>query len=127
MWGMLIVTGIGIIFLIIGYICANVWYIDWLGITAFVIGTLATCVGVVCAICFPLIAHGKVATYKENYNMVQMVIESGSETNNIAISQTIIEYNSWLSEAKASKKTFGIFSEYCLENLDELKYITLGE
>ena len=63
--------------------------------------------------------------YLERYAMVQTVIQNGEGIENIAINQTIIELNTWLSDAKASKATLGIFSGYYLMDLDGIEYLTV--
>ena len=61
-------------------------------------------IGVCFAIAAPITAHSEVIKYKEKCEMIQEVVLNGNEYENISITQTIIEQNSWLSEAKADKK-----------------------
>lgn len=78
------------------------------------------------AIFVPLGAKNEVNTYKQSYAMVERVIERGEGYENVGITQTIIDYNMWLSKAKADKKTYGCFSQYYYENLDSLDYICIN-
>ena len=82
-------------------------------------------IGVCFAIAAPITAHSEVIKYKEKCEMIQEVVLNGNEYENISITQTIIEQNSWLSEAKADKKMFGIFSMYLFEDIDSLEYIKI--
>ena len=63
--------------------------------------------------------------WKETYQMVEQVIENGSDLENIAISQLKIEYNSWLSEAISSLNTWGKWSSWYMwkDKLLALQYI----
>ena len=57
--------------------------------------------------------------------MIQQVVSNGSDLENIAISQTKIEYNEWLTNAIASLRTYGNWSSWSLyeEELLALQYI----
>ena len=63
--------------------------------------------------------------WKEVYVMIQQVVSNGSDLENIAISQTKIEYNEWLTNAIASLRTYGNWSSWSLyeEELLALQYI----
>lgn len=56
--------------------------------------------------------------------MIELVIESGSEYDNIAISNAIIEKNTWLTEAKAGRERWGNWSLYPKE-VDNMEYIVI--
>ena len=71
----------------------------------------------------PISAKQEVKEYRMNYEMIQEVIESGSDYDNIAISQTIIEYNTWLTKAKTDKEMWDTWSPYVYEDLDSLDYV----
>ena len=71
------------------------------------------------------IAKYEAAHFKQQKEYVEMVIENGTELENLAISHTIIEQNMWLAEAKASLEMFGQFSKYYVTNVDELEPIII--
>ena len=48
--------------------------------------------------------------WKEICQMVEQVVENGSDLENIAVSKLKIEYNTWLSEAVSSLNTWGKWS-----------------
>ena len=98
---------------------------DWFGgLSSLVVCSIvALCIFLPLSILCPLDAKKEVLKYKKNYEMIQSVMENGTEYDNIAISQTLIEYNTWLSEAKADKEFWGNWSVYVYEDLDSLEYI----
>lgn len=65
-------------------------------------------------------------TWKHKYEMIQLVEENGSETENVALSQTKIEFNTWLSEAKSSLDYYGNWSGYYFirDEVENLEYLT---
>ena len=54
----------------------------------------------------------------------EIVVES-NDYQSIGIAGKVIEYNMWLADAKASKETWGVWSAYVYEDLDELDYIKI--
>lgn len=97
------------------------WGVGWMTLIA--TGLSALIIFLPVCIFVPLGAKQEVMKYKKDYEMIQEVIKNGSEYNNIAISQTLIEYNTWLSSAKADKELWGNWSEYVYEDLNSLEYI----
>lgn len=73
----------------------------------------------------PKCAHREVVKYSYDYEMVQEVILNGKDLENIRITETILNYNNWLSEAKADKETWRNWSKYYKEDLDSLKPIVI--
>lgn len=120
-----IALGINILVEVIKYGKDNLdpddWIVGW-G-TLIVTVSVALIVFLPACILVPFSAKQEVMKYRNNYEMIQQVIESGTEYDNIAISQTLIEYNAWLSGAKADKQMWGNWSEYVYEDLDSLTYI----
>ena len=94
-------------------------------------GTLAVAaviaLGVFLPVCIflPIKAHEEVIKYKYDYEMVQEVVLNGKDLENIKITEKILEYNNWFSEAKADKETWGNWSKYYDEDLYSLKPIVL--
>lgn len=63
--------------------------------------------------------------FEHQKEMIEQTVENGTDLENIAITQTIIEYNQWLAEAKASKEIYGIFSLYYGTDVDNMQPITI--
>ena len=57
--------------------------------------------------------------------MVEQVISSGNDLENIAISQNVVDMNVWLSEAKARKEAYGILCAYNADDLSALSPIQI--
>lgn len=100
----------------------------WLDTTVFAIWIISTVsliiIGLVVTICV-LSSIQAINQWKEVYVMVQQIVNNGSDLENIAISQTKIEYNEWLTNAIANLKTYGNWSSWSLyeEELLALQYI----
>ena len=75
------------------------------------------------AIVYPIRAKAEIQEHLENKALIEQVIASGNDYDNIAISQKIIDYNAWLAEAKASKKIYGNFSRFYYEDLESIQPI----
>lgn len=56
-------------------------------------------------------------------DVFEQVYVAENELENIKLTETIIEMNQWLVEAKASKKTYGRFSRYYYLNVEDLEPI----
>ena len=69
-------------------------------------------IAVLISIVAPTSASMEVARWEEFLPMAETVIANGSDTDNFAITGNIIDYNTWLAEARASLKTFGCWSRY---------------
>lgn len=93
--------------------------IFWFCVGIALLGFLPLC------ILLPKRAHKEVAKYKYDYEMVQEVILNGTDLENIKITETVLDYNNWLSEAKADKETWGNWSVYYKEDLDSLNPIVI--
>lgn len=122
-FGVLLV--LGIVLLIINY---N--YLDNDCGVCFGFGTALTLIGAIGFLfCFisvfiiPLQSKQEYLEFQIQKEQVELVIESGNDYANLAISQTIIELNTWLAEAKANKQTYGCFSNYYYIDLDNIEPI----
>jgi hypothetical protein len=71
-------------------------------------------------------AKREIQAFEETRNMIEMVIDESSETENFGLTQTIIEKNMWLVEANAFVKKYGKWSVYYGLNIEDLKYLSLG-
>lgn len=74
----------------------------------------------------PIEAKNEIATFEYQKEFIEVAIEDGNELENIAITQTIIEQNQWLSKAKASLNTYGCFSAYWGQGIEDLEPIKVG-
>ena len=64
-----------------------------------------------CIFC-PVGAQKEVNYFIAQKEYVEMAIKNGSELENVAITQIVIEQNQWLANAKASAQTYGAWSVY---------------
>lgn len=89
------------------YISDDEWKIGLM----FVVGLLLF-IAVLVSIVAPTSASLEIARWEEFLPMAETTIANGSNTDNFAITGNIIDYNTWLAEARASLKTFGCWSRY---------------
>jgi hypothetical protein len=73
----------------------------------------------------PITYRQEINTFKEYETLLEEVYDGGS-VEDTAINVQVIELNKWLSSAKASKQTYGIFSFYPKE-IEDFKYLTIKE
>lgn len=94
-------------------------------------GIITTIMGAIVLIALlMLLAKGiktkaEIIEFEHQKEMIEQTVENGTDLENIAITQTIIEYNQWLAEAKASKEIYGIFSFYYGTDIDNMQPITI--
>lgn len=100
------------------------WVCGWVTLIAATVVDLAIFLPI--CIFLPIEAHKKVIKYRYDYEMVQEVVLNGKDLENIKITEKILEYNNWLSEARADKETWGNWSIYYKEDLDSLKPIVVS-
>lgn len=64
-------------------------------------------------------------TYKEMHSMIEQAIANGTDLENIAITQTKIDFNTWLSEALVSLERWGNWSKWYpwKEQILQLSYL----
>lgn len=105
---------------------------DRYSITAVPICIVLTGISFVICMTFALVAILVPLKSKEEYNkyietseMVQQIYDEGHTLENVGLTQTVIELNTWLSEARANKKMYGAWSGYYNIDLDGLSYMTL--
>ena len=131
-WIFIGIISCGALVLIINIIVDTVEYgfdpVDWdWGWTSFIVSAIVD-LGIVLPLCIllPIQAHKEVIKYTYDYEMVQEVVLNGKDLENIKITETILNYNNWLSEAKADKETWDSWSVYYKEDLDSLKPIVVS-
>jgi len=124
MIGWLIVAGIGLILFIVGIILNNCLWWDW-AVILIGIGIIMLLLGLILGLIAPLGAKQEYAEFEETRTMIVEVYEDNNEQENYAISLAVIEANDWLTEAKASKKMWGIFSIYYFMDVENIGYISL--
>jgi hypothetical protein len=72
----------------------------------------------------PIKAKKEYQTYIIQKEFVEEAYSNGTELDNIAMTQTIIEMNDWLINAKVNKKFYGNWSKYYNLDIDSLEPIT---
>lgn len=79
------------------------------------------------SILVPMKARKEYNQFLEQQIVIEELIESGTDYDNISVTQSLISANEWLVGAKASKKTYGCFSAYFYIDLEALKPIEKKE
>lgn len=79
------------------------------------------------AIFVPVGAAREVAYWSEFAPMVENTILGSDSLQDIGITEKIIEYNSWLAEARSSQEIYKNFSNYYGIDLSTLEYIKIGQ
>ena len=106
---LLIVFGILVVVSIIGIILSRIFWIEewseWVLLISVIILVISIIFGGAILAC-RLEAKREIQAFEETRNMIEMVIDESSETENFGITQTIIERNMWLVEANASVKKY---------------------
>lgn len=74
-------------------------------------GCFSICFLLIC-IFFPLSVQKEMNYFIAQKEYVEMAIKNGSELENVAITQIVIEQNQWLANAKASVQAYGAWSSY---------------
>ena len=67
----------------------------------------------------------EVAAFESEKQMIEECVINGESLENISITQTIIEKNSWLATAQADLKTLGAFSWYYWSGVENLEPIQI--
>ena len=71
-------------------------------------------------------AKAEIVQFEETREVVMVSAESGTNLENVGITQTVIDCNKWLAEARASVKTYGLWSVYHGLGVEYMEYIELG-
>ena len=77
----------------------------------------------VCGVATLKVAEEEYEQFLATQDVFEQVYVAENELENIKLTETIIEMNHWLVEAKASKKTYGCFSRYYYLNVEDLEPI----
>lgn len=104
----------------------KLWYNEWCRDIIIGICGVAVVVSVLVSIIAPTSARYDVAYWEEFVPMAQEVIDGSDEHEKIAIAGDVIEYNTWLAEAKTSQKFWGNWSSYYGIDLSKLPTLTIG-
>lgn len=95
-----------------------------------VISILVLIITITVAIAAPVCANQEVAYWLEFKPMAEQVLNSAADSNSTALTITftdkVIEYNTWLANARASQDTFSNWSMYYGIDLSALDYIILN-
>ena len=120
--GLLVPT---LIFVILAIVKRDDWNVEWYIGCAVAFGILATFCAIL-SICIPIAGKHEVEYFKHQSEYVATAVENGSDLENIAITQTIIEQNEWLAKAKAGLAVWGTWSMYYGTGVEELEPITIN-
>ena len=99
-------------------------------VAPFVIGVIlliAAFILVFVAIFVPISSAQEVAYWSEFAPMVENLMSQSDGFQDIGITEKIIEYNSWLAEARSSQEVYKNFSAYYGIDLSALEYIKIGQ
>lgn len=92
-----------------------------LAVFAVLFFVLSTCA----AISFPIQAKQRYLEFENTRIILQQAYENGTASDNLAITNTVINANKWLAQAKANKQTYGIFSKYYFIDFEKIEPIEL--
>ena len=121
-----------IITLIVGILCAiggSIWYdksrYDSAGAKVLNgLGIVIAGVAAIILIVAPMACAHNVNDFIETKTIMTQVV-STSDYADIAVVETIVDENEWLASARASVKTFGIFSFYKGKGIEDLTPIMI--
>lgn len=94
-----------------------------------VIGTICLVAAVIMiapAIMVPIKAMEEVVYWQEFKPMAENIISSSDNYQSLGIADKVIEYNTWLAQARSSQEIWGNWSEYFNVDLSGLEYIIVG-
>ena len=74
----------------------------------------------------PIAMRQEVAYWQNFVEMVDLTIGYANDYEKAGLAGNIIEYNSWLTQAKTSQEIYGNWSSYYNIDLSHLEYIILG-
>jgi hypothetical protein len=94
-------------------------------LVSFIISGVLTGVSLLIGLINPVVAKKEISEFNIQKEYIQMAVINGNDLENIAITQMIIEQNTWLADAKASLETFGAFSRYYGTDLEDLEPIVI--
>lgn len=84
-------------------------------------------IGLILAAIFTPMEVAKEVTYWSEFApMVENLIEQSSGYQDVGITEKVIEYNSWLAEARSSQEIYKNFSAYYGIDLSALEYIKIN-
>lgn len=79
------------------------------------------------AIFIPMESIREVVYWSEFAPMVENLVVNSTDYQDIGITGKIVEYNSWLAEARSSQEIYKNFSPYYGIDLSALEYIKIGQ
>ena len=94
-----------------------------------IIGTICLIAAVIMigtAIMVPIEAMEEAAYWQEFKPMAENIINSSDSYQSLGIADKVIEYNTWLAEARTSQEIWGNWSRYFNVDLSGLDYIVFG-
>lgn len=104
------------------------WVFETRGVILVILAGLAVLFFVLDA-CFaisaPIEAKQEYLEFENTRIIVQQAYESGTASDNLSITNTVISANKWLAQAKANKQVYGIFSKYYFIDFEKIEPIEL--
>jgi hypothetical protein len=88
--------------------------------------SIALCVFLLVSIICPITAKNECAKWEEFAPMAQEIFDGADTAQQIVLVDKLVEYNTWLAEARASQKLWGSWSQYYYCDLSNLEYIKLN-
>lgn len=99
------------------------WFLGFM--TTFLISAATWFVLLLVSIFAPMGARKEVSYFKHQKSYVETAVVNGSDLENMAITQVIVEQNEWLARAKSRLDTFGRFSKYYNSGLEDVTPIII--
>ena len=119
------IFAISIIALVVSRALWRYDFSDWLtplSVCTMII-SLVVCVGLLAA---RVEAKQQCLAFEEVKSMCISNVANAENWENVGITGTIIEQNTWLVNTKASVREFGVWSIYYNLGVEEMEYISLG-
>jgi hypothetical protein len=120
--GLAILSVVGIV---VSNKCWHTDWADWLMLLSGIALVAAILFGGV-SIAFRFVAKAEIVQFEETREVVIVSVGNGTNLENVGITQTVIDSNKWLTGAKASAKTLGLWSIYYGLGVEDMEYIKLG-
>jgi hypothetical protein len=126
LYGCLLLLIISLLTMLGCWLWNRYWNGDMGPITLGIIFAIVAFISLIAAIVNPIVAKQEVTEFNYTKQMVIETVDKGSNEQNYAVTNTVIEMNKWLADARASKDFYGIFSAYYLLDLDSIDPIIIN-
>ena len=126
MYGCLLLLGVSLLAIFGCWLWSRYWNGDMGPITIGIIFAIVALVSLIGGIVSPIIAKQEMTEFNYTKQMVVETVDRGNNEQNYAVTNTVIEMNKWLADARASKDFYGIFSSYYLLDLSSIDPIIIN-